>query len=133
MRYAGPTRPHLAELARTSGNWEERSFPSGHVMGAVMLYGLLFVVARRIALPPAPPRDPGASASAIIATVGFARVWDGAHWPTDVLGAYALGGLLLVGLVAALRPARRRRRPALPLIHAAAAAARRGAGRTPTP
>src|SRR3712207_3850588 len=30
------SRPHLAELARTSSNWEERSFPSGHVTGAVL-------------------------------------------------------------------------------------------------
>ena len=33
----GRTRPHLAELARASGNFEERSFPSGHVQGAVLL------------------------------------------------------------------------------------------------
>jgi undecaprenyl-diphosphatase len=95
----GRTRPHLAELARDSGNFEERSFPSGHVQGAVMLYGLLFVVARRIAFRPLRLAVQGGSL-AVVALVGFARVWDGAHWPTDVLGAYALGGLLLAGLVA---------------------------------
>ena len=31
------TRPHLDELTRTSSNCEERSFPSGHVEGAVLL------------------------------------------------------------------------------------------------
>lgn len=92
------TRPHLAELERVSQNPEERSFPSGHVMGAVMLYGFLFVVARRIPYRPLRLIVQGGSL-AVIAMVGFARVWSGAHWPTDVLGAYALGGLLLAMLI----------------------------------
>jgi hypothetical protein len=60
---------------------------------------LLFVVARRIAFAPLRLAVQGLGLTTI-ALVGFARVWDGAHWPTDVLGAYALGGLLLAGLVA---------------------------------
>ena len=42
------TRPHLPELARTSSNYQEHSFPSGHVTGAVLLYGLIFVIVGRI-------------------------------------------------------------------------------------
>ncbi len=34
---------------------------------------------------------------------GFDRIWEGAHWPTDVLAAYSLGGLLLLGIVSAYR------------------------------
>ncbi|MGH2559369.1 MAG: phosphatase PAP2 family protein [Thermomicrobiales bacterium] len=93
------TRPHLDALARNSGNWEERSFPSGHVMGAVMLYGLVFAAARRIESTVIRRAVRGGSV-AVIATVGVSRVWDGAHWPTDVLGAYALGGLMLLPLLA---------------------------------
>src|SRR5215207_6151436 len=37
------TRPHMAELERTSLNFEERSFPSGHVEGAMLFYGLIFL------------------------------------------------------------------------------------------
>jgi membrane-associated phospholipid phosphatase len=92
-------RPHLADLARTSSNWEERSFPSGHVMGAVMFWGLLFVVARRIGNR-AVRLAVQSTSVVVLATVGVERLWEGAHWPTDVLGAYALGGLLLVGLIA---------------------------------
>lgn len=93
------TRPHLAELERTSLNFEDRSFPSGHVMGAVLLFGLLFVAARR--LPSRSLRFAAQGASLfVIAAVGPARVWDGAHWPSDVFGAYALGGLVLIGLIA---------------------------------
>lgn len=93
------TRPHVEELERTSRNFEERSFPSGHVMGAVMLYGFVFVVARRVHSRILRFAIQGASL-AIIASVGFARVWTGAHWPTDVLAAYALGGAMLAGMVA---------------------------------
>ncbi len=30
-----------------------------------------------------------------IAVIGFARIEDGAHWPSDVLGGYMLGRLWL--------------------------------------
>ena len=111
------TRPHLEELARGSGNDEERSFPSGHVTGAVLFYGLVFVLAGRIQHPLL-RRTVRTAAAVPIGLVGFARVWDGAHWPTDVLGAYALGTALLVPLVLLYR-----RLDAsvgrLPFIHAA--------------
>jgi membrane-associated phospholipid phosphatase len=93
-------RPHAPELARGSLNWEERSYPSGHVTGAVLLYGLLFIVAgrlgrrwQRLAV-----RIP---CTVIVVVVGFDRLWGGAHWPTDVLASYALGTALLALLLAA--------------------------------
>ena len=95
----GRTRPKLAELARTSGHAGERSFPSGHVIGAVMLYGLLFVVARRITFTPLRLAVQTVSLG-LIGIVGFARLWEGAHWPSDVFAAYALGAVLLAGLLA---------------------------------
>ncbi len=93
------TRPGLPELERATPWVNERSFPSGHVMGAIMFYGFLFVVARRIRHDGLRLAVQSFSAATIIA-VGFSRVWYGAHWPTDVIGAYALGGLLLAGLLA---------------------------------
>jgi membrane-associated phospholipid phosphatase len=96
----GRTRPDPDVVTRTVPDIHAASFPSGHVMGAVMLYGMLFFIARRIerawlrlAIQ--------ITSVAIIAATGFARVWEGAHWPTDVLGAYAYGGLFLVILFAA--------------------------------
>jgi membrane-associated phospholipid phosphatase len=96
----GRTRPHgYDQILRTVSDIEAASFPSGHTMGAVLLYGLIFFLARefrsdrlRLAVQ--------VGAIAVIGIVGFARVWYGAHWPSDVLGAYALGGLMLVGVIA---------------------------------
>lgn len=93
------TRPHLADLERFSGNPADASFPSGHVMGAVLFYGFLAVVSYRIANPLLRGAVQGASL-VVILLVGVVRVWEGAHWPTDVLAAYALGGALLAPLAA---------------------------------
>jgi len=96
------SRPHLEVLTRTSHNWEERSFPSGHVVGAVVLYGFVwFLVAS------ARSRwlrwTVRSVCAAIILLSGFDRVWSGAHWPSDVAAAYALGLALLAALVLAYR------------------------------
>ncbi len=95
-------RPDHELLFRVSLNPEERSFPSGHVTGAVLLYGLVFYVAGRIRW--APLRWAVRIVAVVIPLVtGYQRVWGGAHWPSDVLAAYALGGMLLIGLIALTR------------------------------
>lgn len=91
------TRPHLAELERTSLNFEERSFPSGHVEGAMLFYGLLFLLARRIENRSLRLAIQTGSVVIVVST-SFGRVWQGAHWPSDVLGAALLGGVLAIGL-----------------------------------
>ncbi|HET9659782.1 MAG TPA: phosphatase PAP2 family protein, partial [Thermomicrobiales bacterium] len=109
------TRPHMAGLERTSLNFEERSFPSGHVEGAVLFYGLIFLLARRIenrALRLAVQTG----SAVIVASSSFARIWQGAHWPSDVIGALLLGGVLAIGLDEVAR--RTRSLDGLPLIHA---------------
>jgi undecaprenyl-diphosphatase len=109
------TRPHLAGLERTSLNFEERSFPSGHVEGAILFYGLIFLLARRI-------EDRAirlaiqAGSVVIVASTSFGRIWQGAHWPSDVLGALLLGGLLVIALDEISR--RTRSLDGLPLIRA---------------
>ncbi|RIK44668.1 MAG: hypothetical protein DCC58_07935 [Chloroflexi bacterium] len=96
----GRTRPDPDLVTRTVPDIAAASFPSGHVMGAVMLYGLIFFLANSL-----PNRwmrlSLQVASGLVIAATGFARIWEGAHWPTDVLGAYAWGGLILVGIVAA--------------------------------
>ncbi len=109
-------RPHDPDLLRTSSNFEASSFPSGHVTTAVLLYGIIFVVAGQIRQRWLRRVVRTISVGIVLAT-GVQRVWDGAHWPSDVFASYALGSVLLVGLVAVYR----RLLPAtdgLPLVHA---------------
>jgi undecaprenyl-diphosphatase len=75
------------------------SFPSGHVVSAVLLYGFIFLAVRdvRSSLVRLPTQ---AGCVAIIVLAGPAQIWLGGHWVGDVAGAYTLGGfiLLLVGV-----------------------------------
>lgn len=96
----GRTRPDATVVERTVPDIQAASFPSGHVMGAVMFYGLIFFLARKIQNTVLRVAIQTVSV-AIAASIGFVRIWEGAHWPSDVLGAYAWGGLFLVALFAA--------------------------------
>jgi undecaprenyl-diphosphatase len=85
-----------ADLVQVHGTLNSESFPSGHVSFYVGFFGFLFFVAyallergtwyRRVAL---------TVAALPIALVGLSRVYLGAHWPSDTLGAYLLSGLWL--------------------------------------
>jgi undecaprenyl-diphosphatase len=83
-----------AELVRVTEHNAFWGFPSGHTMGAVLLYGAILWIAPDIA-----PRRGRRVALQVIAWsmilgTGFARVYVGAHWPSDVVGAYLWGGFL---------------------------------------
>ena len=75
------------------------SFPSGHVLGATLFYGFLIYCAE-ISISNKPVRRViQGSLAMVIALMGYARVELGAHWPTDVLGGYAIGLLVLSAMV----------------------------------
>lgn len=71
-------------------------FPSGHVFGQVIVYGLVFAFIGRV-IPSRPVAwAVRAGCVAIIALGGPARVYTSAHWPSDVVGAAMLAGIYLL-------------------------------------
>jgi undecaprenyl-diphosphatase len=71
------------------------SFPSGHVLNLTAIFGFLIFLAILLVHRDLVRRVLQVLLAVPILTVGFARVADGAHWPSDVLGGYMAGGLWL--------------------------------------
>ena len=93
-------RPTAEEL-RLAEVYEEFGYPSGHTTSASVLAGALIVLLLRRVHDPAWRRVGLLACLLIPAVTGFARVYVGAHWPSDVLGGY-LWGTLIVLLAAEL-------------------------------
>ena len=75
------------------------SFPSGHTMTAVLLYGFLFYAAGQ-AFSDRRLRYPVQALCVIVAVLtGLQRVEAGVHWPSDVLGGALFAGLMLALLI----------------------------------
>ena len=75
------------------------SFPSGHSLFALTLYGLIaYMILDR--------RTPGTKrflvvliAAAITLGIGISRIYLGVHWPTDVLAGYLTAALWLTAVI----------------------------------
>lgn len=76
------------------------SYPSGHVLRAVLVYGLFAFVIYRLAPPGVWRRLAVPVAAVIIAVVAIDRLYLGVHWESDVVGGILLGGLALAGVIA---------------------------------
>jgi undecaprenyl-diphosphatase len=79
-------RPTLFDEITRPETW---SFPSGHAMSAVQVWGSIAAVL--IALYPQRRVAYVAGALLLIAGIGLSRVYLGVHWPTDVLAGFAAG------------------------------------------
>lgn len=84
-------------------------FPSGHTMGSTIFYGALaLVIAHSIR---SWPRRlwVGLAAALIVALIGVSRIYLGAHYFTDVIGAIAIGLAWLAFSWTGMETLRRRR------------------------
>jgi undecaprenyl-diphosphatase len=82
------------------------AFPSGHAMTATVVCGLLLWLLHRRGVGRAVWYTALALAGICVLGVGLTRVWLGVHWPTDVLGGWLLGALV-VALAVRVHRARR--------------------------
>ena len=88
-----------------SGAGAGNSFPSGHVLRAVIAYGLLAFVIRRLSPSPRIRALAVAGGVAIIVLISFDRLYLDVHWESDVIGGLLLGAIaLLAGTVWLDRP-----------------------------
>jgi undecaprenyl-diphosphatase len=84
-------RPDLEPLATVSS----ASFPSGHVLAAVALWGLLPPVVGVLTSNRRVWWASVALSAIIVASVSASRIYLGVHWLTDVVGSLLVGLLLL--------------------------------------
>lgn len=79
-------RPTLFDEITRPETW---SFPSGHAMSSMAVYGAIAAVL--IGLYPARRWLIVAATAVLVTTIGFSRVYLGVHWPFDVLAGFAAG------------------------------------------
>ena len=82
------------------------SFPSGHVLNYVGVYGFLGYLAHTWIQPKAVRRIVVGLIGSLLALVGPSRVYLGHHWFTDVSASYLLGFSWLIGLTSLYRRAK---------------------------
>jgi len=97
-------RPSLAAIQ--VGGW---SFPSGHAMGAMVVYGMLAYLLLRVVRRPAVRKLIVAGAVLLVGLIGFSRVYLGAHWVSDVLGGWTAGAVWLALCISLAETLRRQR------------------------
>jgi undecaprenyl-diphosphatase len=83
------------DLMPVPGDVSRYSFPAGHAVAAAALSAALLVIAsplvRRRLLP---------VAAFVLALVGFAELYLGRHYPTDLVGGWALAAAWALGVAA---------------------------------
>ena len=91
------------ELVNVASTLRDFSFPSGHVVSYVSLYGFVFFLVYVLF-----KRSRWRTAvlwlcGLLLGLVGVSRIYLGHHWASDVLGGYALGTAYLLILIEVYR------------------------------
>lgn len=104
--------PPLAEVGSLS-------FPSGHAMTSMIVYGSIAYLVTRFEPTRNIRRATFIVTSLLIVLIGISRVYLGVHYPSDVVGGY-IAGLAWIGFAASARAALRHFAPRRPHTSASA-------------
>lgn len=96
-------RPTTSQVLHVTEHPGASSYPSGHSMFIVTVTVVLMVCLGHRFLPPRWRPVGWAVVALIVIANGIARVYTGAHWPTDVLGGVLIAAAWLA-LLASIRP-----------------------------
>jgi undecaprenyl-diphosphatase len=103
----------LFHRARPETAWEflhfdTWSFPSGHAMASLIVYGMLAYIAILFVRHTILQSAIISAACLLILAIGFSRLYIGVHYFTDVIGGYAAGAVWLSVCISAVEVVRRR-------------------------
>jgi membrane-associated phospholipid phosphatase len=99
IRSAHGDGPSLTMLLERGPTALHNSYPSGHTLRAVLVYGLLAFVIYRLAPRGLVRKLAIPAAAVIISLVALDRLYLGVHWTSDVIGGLLLGGVALAAAV----------------------------------
>ena len=103
MQRPRPNHPEIAiAVARIGGT----SFPSGHVLNYMGVYGFLAFLLDTLVRPDLLRKILVGALVCLLSLVGASRIYLGHHWLTDVSASYLLGTSYLLGLTALYRRAK---------------------------
>ena len=100
----GPDHPNIRVVVANIGG---SSFPSGHVLNYMGVYGFLNYLAFTWVRPAFLRRAIVGFLTGLLTLVGPSRVYLGHHWFTDVMASYCLGIAYVIGLTSVYRRIRR--------------------------
>ncbi|GAB4239697.1 MAG: hypothetical protein Kow0049_27160 [Stanieria sp.] len=91
-------RPHLWKLLISETSY---SYPSGHALGSMVLYGFVaYLLGTHLGQY---AKVFYFIAAILIAAIGFSRLYLGVHWPTDVIAGYGVGFLWITFSITMLK------------------------------
>lgn len=86
-------------LVRVTEQATGLSFPSGHTMGTVVFFGIIFYLSFQLISHRHLRLLIQVLAISQMVAIGFSRVYTGAHWPSDVVGGFLWGAWFILLLV----------------------------------